>query len=103
MNNESFDAIYYAALQVVVVATANGVRERIFFASEIWLIVNTVGAFDVFDDRRRILCVVLLLHCGYHRPQFLAHQSIRRGHYKYFRRHQVGDEEKCFWRRSVSI
>ena len=78
---ESFDAIYYAALQVIIVAGANGVSGLpIYHHTYLRCSVNQYHDFfffavvptDVFHDRRRILRLVSLLHCRHHRAQFLA-------------------------------
>lgn len=76
-NIESFDAIHNSALQVFIISTANGVRFSIAFLSYC-LTRDAVDTVDVFDDRLRVLRFVLLLHFHHHRPELLAHQSVRR-------------------------
>ena len=80
-NLESFDAIYYAALQVVIVAGANGVSapptHRVSVKLTLIIITSiTVERADVFHDRRGILRLMFLLYYCHRRAQFLAHQSF---------------------------
>ena len=99
---ESFDVIYYAALQVVIVSSANGVSEVGSAVLRAWkLKYIAVVAIDVPDDGRRVLRVVLLLHRLHYRPQFLADQPVRRGHHEHVLGHPLGHEEERVRRRPV--
>ena len=67
-NLESFDAIHYAALQVVIVASANGVSFwNSYVNTEIIFRVLVVSG-DVLHDRRGILCLLFLFHPCDHCP-----------------------------------
>ena len=99
---ESFDVIYYAALQVVIVSSANGVSEIGSAVLRAWkLKYIAVVAIDVSDDGRRIFRVVLLLHRLHHRPQLLADQPVRRGHHEHVLSHPLEHEEERIWCRPV--
>ena len=100
---ESFDVIYYAALQVVIVSSANGVSRIGSAVLRAWkLRCIAVVAIDVPDDGRRVLRVVLLLHRLHYRPQLLAYQSVRRGHHEHVLGYSKGHAEECFWCCTVS-
>ena len=103
-NMESFDVIYYAALQVVIVSSANGVSEVGSAVLRAWkLKCIAVVAIDVPDDGRRVLRVVLLLHRLHYRPQFLADQLVRRGHHEHVLGHPLGHEEERVRRCTVRV
>ena len=74
---ESFDDSYYAALQVVIVSSANGVSEIGSAVLRAWTLkCIAVVAIDVPDDGRRVLRVVFLLHRLPRCAQLLAYQFV---------------------------
>ena len=81
-NIESFDTIYYAALQIVIVASVNGVC-LLFPSTEILLTPLTVVAIDVRDDRLRVFHILFLFHHRRDSPQLLVNQPVRRSHYQH--------------------
>jgi hypothetical protein len=108
---ESFDTIYFSALQVIIVASANGVRvTTCFFSfplpySSILRLTRycTVVPSHVRDDRLGALCLVHLLHSLRGRAQLLAHQPLRRGHHQHLLRDLRRDEEERVWGDEVRI
>lgn len=75
-NVESFDAIWFSALQVIITASANGVRS---FHAHLMLDLTDVAVdnIDVFRDRLRLFLRMLFLYHLHRCPEFLAHQPFR--------------------------
>lgn len=92
---QSFDNIYYAALQVVVVTSANGVRVLYPYFCR----ANTLSVvlYHVLDHRRRVFRLLLLFHRLHPRIEHLAYQSIRRRDHEHVLCHTCGYAEECLW------
>ena len=93
-NLENFDTIYYAAVQVFVIASANTVSDFFTIAALIADIPRSpvvVVDADVLRDRLGVLHILLLFHHLSRRAQFLAHQLVRRRHHEHVLRHQNRD------------
>ena len=94
MDLASFDTIYFAALQVFIVSSANGVRQGVYLHSTVLMIALVVSA-DVSNDGFRVLCVLLLFHCLHCGPQFLVDQSLCCCYHKLVLCDQEGYSEEC--------
>lgn len=58
---------------------------------------------NVHDDGFRLLRRVHLLHHLHYYPQLLAHQHVRRCHYKHIFVHSGGDKKERVWCWNVSL
>lgn len=98
----SFDTIYFAALQVFIVSSANGVSCQLPLSSCSGLTNScSVVTVDVPDDGLGVLCLVLLFHRLHRCPEFLAYQPVRRGHHEHILGNSKGYVKECI--RSGSV
>jgi len=92
---QSFDNIYYAALQVIVVTSANGVCVlHPYFCRANFL---SVVPYNVFDHRCRVFRLLLLFHRLHPCIERLAYQSVRRCDYEHVLCHTREYTEECLW------
>lgn len=98
----SFDTIYFAALQVFIVSSANGVRDFCLLIQAVTYSRITVDTRDVSNDGLRVLHLSAVLHRLHHCAKLLAHQPLRCCDHQYFLCHPKGYSKKCFRCRPVS-